>query len=96
MPRITREEANEEVAAAIEAASEQPDCVDHAYRVTGELGDRGGERRWYEVIDGVLIDLITALAIVAVYEALSPAGREQMRTLSLERAAFIAWRLVTS
>jgi hypothetical protein len=44
--------------------------------------------------DGVLIDIQTANAIVAVYDALSPENREKFTAMSLEKAATVAWKLV--
>jgi hypothetical protein len=60
--------------------------VDAAYRVS--------ERCQAETIDGTLLDLQSARAIIAVYEALSPENRAKMHTLSVAAAGRIAWRLV--
>lgn len=62
-------------------------CMDHAYRVS--------ERCQHETIEGVMLDLTTARAMIAVYEKLKPENRAKMRTLPLPRAARIAWKLVS-
>jgi hypothetical protein len=61
-------------------------AIDAAYRVS--------ERGQAEQVDGVLLDLMSAHAIVAVHRALSPANQAKYETVSVTRAAEIAWRLV--
>lgn len=61
--------------------------VDAAYRVS--------ERCQHEKVDGVLLDLTTARAIIAVYEKLSPENRAKMEAMTVTRAATIAWKLVS-
>lgn len=60
--------------------------VDAAYRVS--------ERCQAEKVDGVLLDLTTARAIIAVYEALSPENRAKMETLHVVKCADITWKLI--
>jgi hypothetical protein len=50
----------------------------------------GGARR----VDGVLLDLQTANAIVTVGDALSLENRSRLGGLPIDRAASIAWSLV--
>lgn len=52
------------------------------------------ERKSARRVDGVLLDLTTAGAIVAVADALSPANREKLEGMSITRAADIVWKLV--
>lgn len=61
--------------------------IDAAYRVS--------ERCQAEEVDGVLLDFTSARAIIAVYEKLSAENRAKMETLHVERAADIAWKLVS-
>lgn len=49
----------------------------------------------YEKVDGVLLDLTTANAIVAVADALSPDSRSKLESMDIERAARICWKLVS-
>lgn len=52
-------------------------------------------RSQYEVVDGVMIDLQTANAIVTVADALSDESRAKLDAMSPERAGEIAWKLVS-
>lgn len=52
------------------------------------------ERHQHERVDGFLLDAQTANVLQKVDAALSPANRERLRGLPLDRAAGIAWRLV--
>ena len=45
-------------------------------------------------VDGVLMDILTAGAIKAVYDGLSPESQARYEAMDLERAATIAWKLV--
>lgn len=47
-----------------------------------------------KIIDGVLLDHFTASAIVAVNNALSPAGQEKLAGMTLVRAADICFKLI--
>jgi hypothetical protein len=73
------------------AEREREDIIDVAFRVF--------ERHQYEHFgrgkNRVLIDAMTAGAIVAVYRALSPANREKYRAMAPARVAAIAWKLVS-
>lgn len=46
-------------------------------------------------VDGVLLDATTAKAIVTVHKALSPTNRRRFEGMDIERAARIAWKLVS-
>jgi hypothetical protein len=52
------------------------------------------ERGQYEKIDGTMIDLSTAGAIKAVYEALSPENKDKFTTFPAGKMGLIAWKLV--
>ncbi|GAB3076393.1 hypothetical protein [Micromonospora schwarzwaldensis] len=45
-------------------------------------------------IDGVLVDMTTAAAILTVYDALKPATRVKLAALRIDRMAQVAWRLL--
>lgn len=60
-----------------------------------DAATRIGERHQAETVDGMLLDATTAAALRAVDRALSPANRERFRAMPLDRAADIAWRLVS-
>lgn len=62
-------------------------AVDAAYRVS--------ENWTAETVDGVLLDATTARAIIAVHQGLSPKNRERFEQMPVERAAAVAWRLVS-
>ena len=53
------------------------------------------DRRGYAEVDGVLVDMQSANAIVTVYDALSVANKARFRRLSIGQAGRIAWQLVT-
>jgi hypothetical protein len=63
-----------------------PNPVDAAYRVS--------ERCQAEKVDGVLLDLTTARAIIAVFEKLSPTNRARLERMSVTSAAKVCWKLV--
>jgi hypothetical protein len=46
-------------------------------------------------VDGVLLDAMTARAIVTVAHALTPESRAKFEAMDVERAARIAWKLVS-
>ena len=48
----------------------------------------------YAKIDGVCMDLTTAGAIVAVYNALNDANKEKFASFPAHKMATIAWKLV--
>ncbi len=45
-------------------------------------------------VEGVLVDVQTANAIVTLYDALNAENQEYLESLSMERMGVIAWRLV--
>ncbi|MEU8182049.1 hypothetical protein AB0B86_14925 [Micromonospora sp. NPDC049047] len=45
-------------------------------------------------IDGVMVDMTTAAAILTVYDALKPATRVKLAALRIDRMAQVAWRLL--
>lgn len=47
----------------------------------------------YAKVDGVMVDLFSASAIVSVYDALSEANREKYASLSVGRMATVAFAL---
>ena len=52
-------------------------------------------RKQYAKIDGVMVDLFTASAIVAVYDALKvPANQEKFLSLGIVAMANMAYRLI--
>jgi hypothetical protein len=57
-------------------------CMDLAYRVSERCQHEKG------------LDLTTARAMIAVYQALGKENRARMDAMPVERAARIAWKLV--
>lgn len=53
------------------------------------VADAGQAKR----IDGVLVDVTTARAITAVYDALSPANRATMAAMPVTGMAYVTWKL---
>ena len=51
-------------------------------------------RRQYAKIDGTGVDLMTASAIVKVYDALNPENQAKYRNLPIGRMAAIAWKFI--
>lgn len=45
-------------------------------------------------VEGVLVDVQTANAIVTLYDAINAENQEYLESLSMERMGVIAWRLV--
>jgi hypothetical protein len=52
------------------------------------------ERKQYAKIDGQAVDLFSASAIVAVYDALNESNREKFCSLPVGKMALIAFKLV--
>jgi len=52
------------------------------------------ERRQYAKVDGVMVDLFSASAIVAVYDALKPENQAKFREAPVGLMARIAFKLV--
>jgi len=52
------------------------------------------ERKQYEKVDGSMIDLMTAQAIVTVHDALSVENQAKFVGMPAGRMATIAWKLV--
>ena len=46
-------------------------------------------------IEGYLVDAMTASALVAIYEALSPANQEKFDSIPLPKLVDFAWKHVT-
>lgn len=53
------------------------------------------ERKQYAKIDGAMVDLFSASAIVKVYDALSEANREKFAALPVVTMAKIAFKLLS-
>lgn len=76
---------------------------EHGTRVTDSNGDAGAkiaavrsivERQQYAKIDGCMVDLFTASAIVAVYDALNETNRAKYAALPIDRMGIVAFKLV--
>lgn len=52
------------------------------------------ERRQYKKIDGMVVDMFTASAIMQVYDALSPANQENFAKKPIKKMVKIAWKLL--
>ena len=52
------------------------------------------ERKQYAKIDGTMVDLFSASAIVAVYDKLGPENQEKYRNCHVAKMASIAFKLV--
>ena len=50
----------------------------------------------YAKIDGVMVDLFSASAIVRIYDALNEANREKYSTMTAPKMAVIAFKLIKS
>jgi hypothetical protein len=68
-------------------AQPKDDLIDVAFRVF--------ERHQYEKHEGVLIDAMTANAVVTVYRALRPDLRERMRTMDVATVVAFCWKHVS-
>lgn len=55
---------------------------------------RVSERCQYEEVDGVLLDLTTARALITVDRALSAENRAKFRAMPLIRAVNLAWKVI--
>jgi hypothetical protein len=53
------------------------------------------ERHTAAVVEGVLIDAMTAGAYVAVHDALTPENRGRLEGMRIDRAGSVVWRLVS-
>lgn len=52
------------------------------------------ERKQYAKIDGIMVDLFSASAIVAVYDALNDKNKEMYLKLSISSMAKVAFRYI--
>lgn len=52
------------------------------------------ENKQYAKVDGTMIDLFTASAIVQVYDALSPDSRIKFASLTAGRMGLVAFKLI--
>lgn len=52
------------------------------------------EEHQYAKVDGLMVDLFSASAIVAVYDALSPENQAKYASLSARKMALVAFKLV--
>ncbi len=48
----------------------------------------------YEKVDGGMLDLFSASAIVAIYDKLSPDAQAKYRTIPVQRMAIMAFKLL--
>ena len=52
------------------------------------------ERRTYGKIDGCMVDLFSANAVITVYDALSPDNQKKLRDLSIGRMATVSFKFI--
>lgn len=50
----------------------------------------------FEMIEGVLVDMQTAHAIISVYEALNPENQEKFMSYSMETMGHKAWKVIAA
>jgi hypothetical protein len=58
-----------------------------------ELLREAAHGQWRK-IDGVVVDMTTAAAILTVYHALKPGTRAKLAAMRIDRMADVAWRLL--
>jgi hypothetical protein len=82
-----------------------PDCSDlaeiEALPDDATAGDprviellREAARGQWRKIDGVVVDMTTAAAILTVYDAVKPATKAKLAALRIDRMAAVAWRIL--
>lgn len=82
-----------------------PECVDHADiealpddAVSGDPhlieALREAARGHFRKIDGVVVDMTTAAAILTVYDAANPATRVKLAAMRLDRLVEVCWRIL--
>lgn len=52
------------------------------------------ENYQYEKIDGVIVDAMTADAIITIYDAVNETNKAKFIALPIEKMAKVAWQLV--
>ena len=55
---------------------------------------REAARGHFRKIDGVVVDMTTAAAILAVYDAANPATRAKLTSMRLDRLVEVSWRIL--
>lgn len=58
-----------------------------------ELLREAAHGRWRK-IDGVVVDMTTAAAILTVYDAVKPATKSKLAALPIDRMAAVVWRIL--